>query len=386
MTDLRQLLFSRKALAAGALALALSITGLEAGSGLGLAAESSLSPAVQLDTKWTSDKPEKPRGCPAVPEPMVNMSGIRTFYGGGSTQSKIDKKAMAEYVRRNKDLDKMALGIARQLRHAQLYREDRQRNAHCILNTLSVWARAGALLGNLHENDPKGQRQAILITIFNTATFTNSYAVARKIGLDDPDKVQAIEGWFRDLTQAIIAEFTPPEDPRPKQWRWLDLNANTRYWAAAAVSLYASNTDDQASFDWAMQVLHDAIAEASDDGSLRHELKRGGRSLHYQNFAMRAISILVAQADHNGVKLSKEEDETLKTMAQFTVKAYEDPEIIAKRVKKKQVKKAAMIDWAVALSCHYRETAPDLSADLYDLVRQEGREKSPFALSFGCSG
>ena len=166
------------------------------------------------------------------------------------------------------------------------------------------------------------------------------------------------------LSDVIMAEFTPPATPRPKKEQWLDGNSNHRYWAAAAVGVMAVHLDDRKRFDWSMGVLNSALAEANDDGSLTRELQRGGKSLHYQNYAMKPLAILVRLADANGVRLSREEEEKLSAIARFSAQSFEHPEQLETRLGIKQEKKPDMIEWIDALDDHFRRSDPQLASDL----------------------
>lgn len=321
-------------------------------------------PLVLPESSAATTPYDEPFVCKKPIAPMVDMSNIGTFYKPGATQSVIDKEAMAAYVKRNKRLDQMRGSLRSMTRRAITSSADRARIGPCIMRQLVVWAKADALLGNLDDNDPKGRRQAILITAFGMKGFTDAYSVALQLRAPTPDQRMLVEGWLRKLGDAIIAEFTPPSAPRPKKDQWLDRNANTRYWGASAVGLVASLTRDSRQLDWAMNVLHTGLAESDADGSFPIELSRGGRALHYQNFAMKALTLLVVVADANGRALSSEDERRLATAARFTADAYEKPDLIAKRTGQDQLKKPEMADWMPLLSQHFTRDNRNLAARL----------------------
>ncbi len=325
---------------------------------------------------------DKPFVCEKPVPPMVDMSNIGTFYKPGSTQSVIDKQAMAAYVKRNRLVDRTRASLRQMVRRAVTSPNDRMRIGPCIMRQLVVWAKADALLGNLDDNDPKGRRQAILITAFGMKSFTDAYSVA--LQLDTPPREQRalIEGWLGKLGDAIIAEFTPPSAPRPKKDQWLDRNANTRYWGASAVGLVATLTQDNRQFDWAMNVLHTGLSESSADGSFPAELSRGGRALHYQAFAMKALTLLVAIADENGRALSSEDEKRLATAARFTAEGYEKPDTIAKRTGQEQLKKPDMVEWMPLLSQHFARNNPNLMTLLRKVASNFDPRESDYLIGF----
>lgn len=313
--------------------------------------------------------------------PMVDMSRIGTFYKPGGSQSVIDKKAMAAYVKRNRLIDDTVRSLNSMVKKALLEPDTQLSAASCIMEQLALWAKADALLGRLDDNSPKGRRQAILITIFNTQALTSSFSVATQAGGGTEAEKTAVEAWFSRLSAAIEAEFTPPMVPRLKEDRWLDRNANTRYWAAAAVALLAVNTQDRQKLGWSMNVLHEAIQEAAPDGGFPFELARGTRALHYQNFAMKALTILVAVADANAVKMAPEDEQKLAVIAGFTADMFEKPELLSARLGREQLKSPAMVDWIPILKRHFDVSNPRLAERLSSVAEPYQRDDSVFVKS-----
>lgn len=329
---------------------------------------------------------DKPFVCQKPVAPMVDMSNIGTFYKPGATQSVIDKEAMAAYVKRNQLVDRTHASLKQMVRRAVTSPADRPRIGPCIMRQLVIWAKAGALLGNLDDNDPKGRRQAILITAFGMKSFTDAYSVALQLGAPTREERVIVDEWLKKLADAIISEFTPPSTPRPKKDLWLDLNANTRYWGASAVGLAAALAQDSRQFNWAMNVLHTGLAESDADGSFPTELSRGGRSLAYQNFAMKALTLIVAVADENGQALSGEDEQRLATAARFTADAYERPEIIEKRTGEKQLKQLDMVEWMLLLSPHFAKSDPDLTTRLRTVASSFDWSKSDYLIGLRTAG
>jgi len=302
--------------------------------------------------------------CPAPVAPLVDMSNMHTFYAAGATQSVVDQKKMADYVERTKAPDREKKILTALVKAAATNADDRPKIADCILTQLKTWADAGALLQNLDENNPTYHRQAVLVIIWTVIGFANAYETAAEISAVPAEARAKIEPWFRSLSDVVMAEFTPPATPRPKKEQWLDGNSNHRYWAAAAVGVLAVHLEDRKRFDWSMGILRAALAEANADGSLMREMQRGGKSLHYQNYAMQPLTILVRLADANGVRLSREEEEKLSTVARFSAESFEHPDRIESRVGVKQEKRPDIVEWIDPLEGHFRRTDPQLASDL----------------------
>ncbi len=303
------------------------------------------------------------RPCPTPIAPMIDMSRLFTFYKPHKTQSEIDRAAMSAYTKRVWPTQAVAKRLTRLIEQAIAIPGDRSA-AHCIDSQLSVWAKAGALLGNLKDNDPKGHRQAILIGVWSGVGFANAYAIAAQPGsLPDPER-QIIDAWLSRLSDEIVAEFTPPLHTRDPKDRWLDGNSNHLYWAGAAVGLMAVHLQDRGKFEWSMTVLRSALGAALPDGSLPRELSRGRRSLHYQNFALVPLTILVALADRNGIALTAAQERKLVKIAGFTANAFTDPSGLEALTGHRQEWSANMAIWIDILLPHLRQRAPDLSVDL----------------------
>ena len=306
--------------------------------------------------------------CPSPIAPLTDMSDMKTFYAPGATQSVIDKSRMSAYMQRTQAPQQQKRILTALVKSAMTDPADRQRISDCITSHIANWAEAGALLQNLDKNNPTTHRQAILTAIWTIIGFANAYEVASEIGTVPQTRKDAIDGWFRRLSDEILKEFTPPAQPRPKNYQWLDGNSNHRYWAAAAVGLLAVHLQDRQHFEWSMNVLRSALAEADADGSMKRELQRGGKSLHYQNYAMQPLAILVRLADANGVKLTPDEETKLSAIARFSAESFENPAALETRLGIQQEKRPDMINWIDAYDDHFRRTDPKLAQYLEQLA------------------
>lgn len=325
-------------------------------------------PVARLDATGMESGRNRRFACGSPVRPMTDMSNLFTFYQPERTQSVIDREAMGLYVKRTWPTTAMTKRLAGLIEAAIENGDARPEISRCIVRQLREWANAEALLGNLDDNDPKGHRQAILIGIWTGVGAANAYAAAAGIDhIPAEDKV-AITSWFARLAEEIVAEFTPPPTPRPREFAWLDGNSNHRYWAAAAVGLLAVHLQNRAKLRWAMDVLHSALAEAQEDGALPRELGRGGRALQYQSFALGGLAVLVRLADANKIALSRAEKDKLAAIARFTAEAFANPAVFAERVGHEQEKKPAMAGWVDILLPHFRRTNPKLAARLEEIA------------------
>jgi hypothetical protein len=320
-----------------------------------------------------------PFRCPSPTAAMTDMSKLLTFYQAGATQSVVDKQKMATYVSRTKLVDGTSAKLRAMVARALSSPAVRPAVGACIMRQVRLWADRKALLGNLDDNQPKDRRQGILIGVWNTSAFTDAYAVATQAKTVTQDQRSSVQTWFAAFSDAIIAEFTPPAQPRRKEDLWLDSDANTRYWAAGSVGLLAVSLQDRKKFDWAMAGLRSGLSHVGDDGGFPLELARGAKALHYQSFAMRALTVLVALADANGVVLSPEDEARLVLATRFTVEMYNHPEILEKRLGYPQ-EPPKIGDWLTVLAPHIRRADPALADEMEQIFAPDKPITSAYVL------
>lgn len=314
--------------------------------------------------------------CPPVVTPMVDMSHIGTFYRPGATQSVVDRTAMRRYVQRVALSERMAREALERHRALLENPKGRTRTAACLQREIAAWARADALLKNLDQNDATGHRQAVLILIWTGIAAASAYSAASAYATPQPDDETAVREWLTRASDTIRQEFTPRAG-RPAKERWLNMTANHSHFAGAAVGIMAGVTQDQSSLEWMRRELGRALAAAEPDGVLPAEMRRGGRSLHYQSFALLAIALMVSVADTNGMTLGPEEERKLTTIADFTLRAYHDPSIIEKRVGAAQEKSSPEAAWMALLAPHFATNSPDLYIRLNKAFENTGMLDSP---------
>ncbi|MDF2809087.1 MAG: hypothetical protein K0S56_118 [Microvirga sp.] len=347
--------------------------GSMSGAWLGVALCATPGPATELKYAYDTNEViarqhngglEGTAACSGPVAPMTDMSDMFTFYKPDKTRSVVDRDAMTRYVARVQPtnlLGKALFDLSEDYVHSAAAR---RQAGQCIASHLRNWADANALLGNLDVNDPVGRRQAILVGIWTGVAAANAFAIASSGDDLPPRDVQAVRAWFARLSDEIVDEFTPPKQRRPNRLMWLDATFNQSYWAAAAVAGMAVLTQDQTKFDWAMRELRRALATVNGDGSLPHEIGRGGRVLHYHSFALEPLALLVAFADANDVRLTPAEEAALQRAARFTATGFADPKRLATKVGYPQSKTNGMGAWMEILGRHLRRTAPQLAKKL----------------------
>ena len=324
---------------------------------------------ARLISHGISKQPDEPFQCPKPVRAMKDMSKLFAFYVPDKTQSVIDRSAMSRYVKRvypTIELPKRLLAMTEAFIASS---NDQTSIASCITRQLRVWADADALLGQIEDNDPAGHRQAALVAVWASVAAANAFAFAQSGAEMQPIDRNVILDWLNRVSDMIVADFTPRgRDPNSKD-AWLDATSNRSHWAAVSVGSIAALTQNIQKFDWAMEELRRGLLRIDPDGSLPSAMSRGGRAFHYQNFALQPLAMLVALADANGVTLSTAQENSLQSMATFTLSAFNDPTIIFKRVGRDQEMSGGMLSWIDILSGHFTHTAPDLQERLNDVAQ-----------------
>ncbi len=308
---------------------------------------------------------------------MVDMSQMPSFYKPEKTMSVIDPARMKIFVQRLQSNRKMVRSLESLTVFALRAPHQREAIADCITKALATWASSHAMLEKLDDNHALGRRQAMLLSVLSSVTFANAYAVSSASAVLPQERIDLINGWFRQLQAAQIAEFTAR--PRKPQDAWLDVHTNQWMWAGASVSSLATETGDRKAFAWGMSILDTALDEAPADGGLPEELRRGQRGLHYQSFAMTALAVLLANADANGHVLTPDREKALRNLAEFSLNAYLDPRPIEQMTGKPQERKPDMLVWIPAFAEHYRTRDPGFAKRLTDLSMTKGVDEPPSA-------
>lgn len=309
-----------------------------------------------------ADAPSAPVRCSASPAPLVDMSGLFSFYAPGSTQSVVDRERMAAYVRR--------LGVTDRVKDALLYLQKRVDGAPsarpgvalCMRQILVQWARADALLGNVEDNDRVGRRQAALVATWTVIAMANAFQLADDGRFEQADRVVVLD-WFGRLAASIRESFPQFGGP-PASVEWLRMTANHSHWAGIALGMVGVARGEAAPVDAAVAELRRGLSGATAEGALPVELRRGGRGLHYQSFALSAIALLVRLADANGRRLDAADERRLAAVTRFTLDAWEQPERLKPYAQGAQEKKPDMLVFAELLRDHFAGRDPELATRL----------------------
>lgn len=212
--------------------------------------------------------------CPAPPAAVVDLD-IPRFYGD-ARGSVIEPKQKAlhdaavepltVFLREvTGDADK-ALRRSKAAAQAEV--------AQCALGWLEAWAKSGAWLGRMAQDQAEYQRK------WDLAGAALAYVKLKPFATEAQRRV--IEPWLVRFADASRAFFDNPNHKRNNHWYWLGVGM-------AATALAA---DSDRHWTIARGIMTDAARDIAADGTLPMELARGGRAIHYHAFSVMPLVVL----------------------------------------------------------------------------------------------
>jgi poly(beta-D-mannuronate) lyase len=156
-----------------------------------------------------------------------------------------------------------------------------------------------------------------------------------------------IQKWFkllagrvREFFDAEVVRFGGPQNEN-----------NHIYWAGLAVAAEAIADNDHDAGQWAIATYRMGIANIQADGSLKAEMSRGQRALHYHLYALAPQIMMAELGEANGIDLYAENDGAIHRLVKFCEAGLEDPTVLEKRTGVAQVVETPWggsdIGWAV---------------------------------------
>jgi poly(beta-D-mannuronate) lyase len=275
--------------------------------------------------------------CPAPPA-FAKTVEIGTYYID-SKASVIDPKKKAEYdkaAQASGDLSRAAALAA----DAYLAKGSRAA-ALCVYSLLDAAAKADAWDGKM-DNFSGVYVQNWLLSGVGIA-----YLKVRPSGLATAAQDADIQKWFK-LLAGRVREFFDEEVPRlggPQN------ENNHIYWAGFAVAAEAIADNDHDAGQWALYTYRMGLANIQPDGTLKAEMNRGQRALHYHLYALAPLIMLAELGEANDIDLYAENNGAIHRLVKFCAAGLEDPTILEKRTGVAQVVElpysGSDIGWAV---------------------------------------
>ncbi len=283
-----------------------------------------------------------------APLPAQADIAAERFYTDAA-QSVPDPEAQARNKASLKDIDAFIVTVVG-LSNKALAASDRAAGA-CAATWLAAWAKDGALLGRMSSNQAEYERK------WRLSAFAFAYI---KVKADtSPAQRIAIEPWLDRLADRAEIFF---DDRRHKR-------NNHYYWVGLAAGAVAPATGNVRHWTYASMVYDDALHDIARDGTLPLELNRGGKALHYHNFALAPLVMLAELAARRGEDWYTREGGALHRLAATTLAGIANPEDFSRRAgKANEVPKGGIVGWVA----FYGRRFPNRVADPGILARRYG--------------
>lgn len=212
--------------------------------------------------------------CPAPPVAVRDLDIPRFYKDAKGTI--VDKALLAQHDRALEPL-KVFLAQVASNADKSIRRQSPKSQAEaagCALAWLTAWARDGAWLGRMAQQQAEYQRK------WDLAGIALAYLKVRPFAT--PEDRSVIEPWLIKWADAARAFFDNPERKRNNHWYWLGVGI-----AATAIA-----TDSERHWAIARGIMGDAARDITADGLLPMEMERGPRALYYHVFSAMPVVVL----------------------------------------------------------------------------------------------
>jgi poly(beta-D-mannuronate) lyase len=212
--------------------------------------------------------------CPPPP-PAIRDLDIPRFYSDAKG-TVVDKVLLARHDRALEPLKQFLQTVASNADKAVRRPSPKSQGeaAQCAIRWIASWARDGAWLGRMTQQQAEYQRK------WDLAGVALAYLKVRRFA--GPEDAAVIEPWLIRLADASTTFFDQPERRRNNHWYWLGVGL-----AATALA-----TDSKPHWDKARGVMQDASRDIDAQGFLPMEMERGPRALYYHLFSVMPVVVL----------------------------------------------------------------------------------------------
>ncbi len=216
--------------------------------------------------------------CPSPPPPVKDLD-LPRFYGDDDG-SKIDP----ELARRHKAAVAPLTAFLRQVvaDTDKAARRGDAKAARCALDWIAAWAKGEAWLGHMGTKQAEYQRK------WDLAGVALAYLKLKRHA--SPAHRSLIEPWLIRFADTVRAFQLAPGRKRN----------NHLYWLGLSLSATAIATESPRHWQAAHAIMTEALGNVQADGTLRLELERGQRALHYHAFALTPLVVMAELAALRG--------------------------------------------------------------------------------------
>jgi poly(beta-D-mannuronate) lyase len=303
------------------------------GAWLGLAGLAGCQPpgAQHLRSPFAALKPVQAKrrvfACAAPTDPVVDLVMPSKYRQDDPQRETIDESGAADYELLSSPVYDFMNQMSEAGDTVAIDPQQRGTAAACIIDGLTRWARAGALLG---ESNATGDA----VRKWELASVALVHLKLRDHAAPAPELLRPIESWLRRLAYRVRSDYG-------NHLARADRNNNHAYWAAWAVAAAGLALDDRKILEWGLARYRRALTQIGPDGALPLEMARGSRALQYHVFALAPLIMLAESGEANSLALYRERDGALLRLIDFVLDGLDDPAPFAARAGKPQILRSA---------------------------------------------
>lgn len=250
--------------------------------------------------------------CPQAPTPIIDVMS-QTYYSDPH-HSIIDP----ELLEQSRESAKPLRTFNNQIAHLsdRLWKFDDLNAENCLYTWLSIWADAGALLGDANYQGEFERK-------WNLSGIALAYLKIESLVHWTPGQKAKIVGWLEKIAKRVRMDYDKKLDRQSRR-------NNHIYWAGLSVMAPAISTGDRELYGWGLNKARKGAMDVTSDGFLPEELDRGRRARHYQSFALQALTMMAFLANANGTDIYSINDGSLNRLAKKTIEGYENNSVFEK--------------------------------------------------------
>lgn len=247
--------------------------------------------------------------CPVPPAPVIDVMS-ETYYSD-SHHSIIDPVRHQRSREKVKPLRTFSNQIARLSDRLWLAKDSNAES--CLLNWLTHWRQAGALLGEANYQGEFERKWAL-------SGIALVYLKIEPLVSWTPNQKAALTEWLRKMAKRVRSDYDQKLDRQSRR-------NNHIYWAGLAVMAGSIATGDRDLYDWGLAKLRQGALDVTADGFLPEELDRARRARHYQSFALQALMMSAFLSQENGMDLLALNNSALLRLAKKTIEGSQDDSV-----------------------------------------------------------
>lgn len=258
--------------------------------------------------------------CPETPAPVTSLSYGSRYTADSKTRSDLDEASDAEVNAALKPVEQFISQLSRMANDAMT--DPSVPKATCVAQWLADWADAGAL----QSLDTMNVKLSVPARFAGMAI---ALLEAETVAPIDPDKRSRIVAW---LTAQALATQDFFDNSAPKNAS----RNNLRAWAGLASAAIGRLDSNRQLLDWGRASFELVTCQASPDGSLPLEMGRADRALNYQLHATAPLIVTAELLRSTGYDGYAACGGKLRTIADFSFAAAQDPALVQDITGKKQ--------------------------------------------------